>query len=257
MPPIEAIIADLDGVVFRGAAPIASAVDAFAAWRAAGIPYAFVSNNSTKSPAEMAAKLTAMGVPATEEQVVTSSTGTMRALREGWPRGGKAVVLGAPSLEQAVEAAGFVLTEDADADCVVVGLDRDLTYRRLDRAVAAVLAGAAFIGTNADRLIPESGHFAPGAGAMIAAVAAATGVTPRIIGKPGPDLIEEAIVRLGVARDRVIMIGDQVATDIAAARAAGVFAVLVETGVANPLPHVPEPDLTLADLTSLRPPLAA
>jgi 4-nitrophenyl phosphatase len=251
LPDIRGIVADLDGVVYRGNTPIESAVQSFAAWRKAGIPYCFVTNNSTRTPEEVAAKLTAMGVETSPEQVVSSATGTGVILRRTWSQGGRAYVLGAPSLIQAVEQAGFEIA-DEQVDCVVVGLDRGLTYERLGKAVDLILGGAKLIGTNPDVLLPKDNGFEPGAGALLAAIVAATRVEPIIVGKPQPHLIDDAIARLGIDHSQAIMIGDQKETDILAAQSAGVFAVLVETGVPNPAGSGITPDLIVQTLTDLR-----
>jgi 4-nitrophenyl phosphatase len=256
LPDIRGIISDLDGVVYRGNTPIDSAVESFAIWREAGIPYCFVTNNSTRTTVEVAAKLTAMGVPTSSDQVISSATGTNVILRRIWPQGGRAFVLGASSLVEAVEEAGFEIAE-ADVDCVVVGLDRSLTYDRLDRAVGLVLSGAKLIGTNPDVLLPKDKGFEPGAGSLLAAIVAATRVEPLIVGKPQPHLIHDAVARLGIDHTQAIMIGDQLETDIVAARKAGVFSILVETGVPNPVNSELIPDLTVPTLVSLELAMAA
>lgn len=250
LPDIRGIIADLDGVVYRGNTPIDSAVESFVHWREAGIPYCFVTNNSTRTTIEVAAKLTTMGVPTSPDQVVSSATGTSAILRKTWPRGGRAFVLGASSLVGAVEEAGFEIAE-SDVDCVVVGLDRSLTYERLDRAVGLVLSGAKLIGTNPDVLLPKDDGFEPGAGSLLAAIVAATRVEPLIVGKPQPHLIHDAVARLGIDHAQAIMIGDQLETDIVAAQKAEVFSVLVETGVPNPANSGVVPDLAVPTLVSL------
>ncbi|MGN7292528.1 HAD-IIA family hydrolase [Rhizobium sp. SAFR-030] len=251
LPDIRGIIADLDGVVFRGNTPIESAVQSFAAWREAGIPYCFVTNNSTRTTEEVAAKLSAMGVLTDPSQVISTATGTRGILRRTWPKGGRAYVLGAPSLEQAVVEAGFEIAEER-VDCVVAGLDKGFTYARLDRAVSLVMGGARLIGTNPDVLLPKDGGFEPGAGSILAAIVAATRAEPLIVGKPQPHLIQDAVALLGIDHGQVIMIGDQLETDIVAAQRAGVFAVLVETGVPNPSGSGITPDLTVSTLTDLQ-----
>jgi len=248
---IRGIVADLDGVVYRGNTPIESAVASFAAWRQAGMSYCFVTNNSTRTPEMVAAKLTAMGVLTRPDQVISNATGSTAMLRKTWPSGGRAFVLGAPSLHQAVKEAGFAIAEH-DVDCVVAGLDQGFTYERLSRAVRLVLGGATLIGTNPDALLPTDIGFEPGAGSLLAAIVAATRVDPIIVGKPQPHLINDAIARLGIAHSECVMIGDQVETDIVAAQGAGVFAVLVETGVPNPASGTVKPDLIVPTLAELR-----
>jgi len=251
LPDIGGIVSDLDGVVYRGAEPIPSAIEAFADWHGQGTPYCFVTNNSTRTPEAVAAMLGAMGVHCTPHQVVTSATGTAAMLRRQWPSGGRAYVLGAPSLVDAVAGAGFEVGE-TEVDCVVVGLDRALTYDRMSRAVQLVLNGAVLIGTNPDLLLPTANGFEPGAGALLTAIATSSGREPVVIGKPQPQLIHDAVAQLGVPYENVIMLGDQVATDIVAAQRAGVFAVLVQTGVPAAATEAAVPDLTVPDLNHFR-----
>ena len=238
-PPIAGVIADLDGVLYRGDAPIADAVRAFQHWEQAGTPYAFVTNNATKSANAFADKLTRMGVKTAPDQVITSSIATAAYLQTRWAPKTPVYVLGSAALAAVVEQAGFLVTEDKPA-AVVVGLDRDFTYARLRTAVRAILAGATFIGTNADILLPVEDGFDPGAGTMLAAIAAATRTQPLIIGKPEPRMIEMALERLGTPRENTVMIGDQIATDILAGQRAGLRSILVTTGVAGDASGTPD-----------------
>lgn len=248
-PEIEAVISDLDGVLYRGEAPIDDAIEAFRRWRQAGVRYCFVTNNATRSPDAFAAKLTGFGVETSPAQVVTSPVATAAYMRERWPAGGPVFVLGAQAIVAAVTDAGFTVT-DRSPQAVVVGLDRDLTYARLTVAVHAVMAGAVLIGTNADPRLPvEGGGFDPGAGSILAAVATATGATPIVVGKPEPRMIELALDRLGSSRDRTVMIGDQVGTDIVAGQRAGLHSILVTTGV--PRDDAATPDRVVDSLLEL------
>lgn len=250
LPRIAGVVSDLDGVVFRGDVAIDTAVTAFAAWARRGIPYCFVTNNSTRSPQSVAQKLNAMGVAVDADRVITSTDAALRILHARWPQGGTAYVIGAPALAQAVEAAGFAPADSA-ADCVVVGLDRSFTYDKLDKAARLVRAGAVLVGTNPDPMIPSPSGFDPGCGSIVAAVATAAGATPIIAGKPERPLIDAAIDRLGVPRASIVMLGDQVSTDIVAGQRAGLFSILVRTGVPAPAHPVAVPDLTVDDLSAL------
>ncbi len=137
LPDVAGVISDLDGVVYRGTKPIPSAVARFRSWWEQGVPYCFVTNNSTRSPEDVAAKLTAMGVPTTADQVITSAVMTAEVMARRWPEGGTAFVIGARALAEAVAKSGFSVTADR-ADAVVVGLDRDFTYAKLDRAMQLI-----------------------------------------------------------------------------------------------------------------------
>jgi 4-nitrophenyl phosphatase len=230
--PIEGFVLDLDGTVYRGDVPIESAFEALHQIRASGIPTVFMTNNSTKSRADFAAKLTRMGFTTEAEEIVNTSYATARYLVEHYERGLTAYVLGAPALCREIEEAGFVLSSHKP-DIVVIGLDRELTYVKLRTAVRAILAGAHFIATNPDKLIPDGGELDPGAGTLVAAVESATRnvTTPIVIGKPESHMPLIALELLGSRPERTVAVGDQIFTDVAAAQRAGMFGVLVETGV--------------------------
>lgn len=251
-PDIHALVLDLDGTVYRGDIPIPGAFEALARWRKHAIPVMFVTNNSTKSRAEFAAKLTRMGHPTEPEHIVNTAHATGFLLAELRPAGTRVYVVGAPALSQAVTDAGFVVSEQ-DAEVVVVGLDRALTYDKLRTAVRLILDGAEFIATNPDRLIPHGPHLDPGAGAIMAAVEAATAhvTKPLVVGKPEPTLISLALQRLGANPENSVMVGDQLQTDVQAGQRAGLFSVLVTTGVPAGAPTSVTADRVIADLTEI------
>ena len=230
LPSNAAIISDLDGVTYRGDAPIPTAVRAFQHWHEQGLPYAFVTNNSTKTAEEFADKLNRMDIPVTRDLIVTSSMVVARSIRSEIPAASRVMVIGAPSLVGAIEAQGFQIA-DREVKAVVVGLDRAFTFEKLQQAQSALLAGASFFGTNADRMLPHGTGYEPGAGSILAAIETASGVAPIVTGKPQPDLIHMALDILGSNPATTFMLGDQVETDIMAGRAAGLRTILVRTGV--------------------------
>ncbi|MCP3367682.1 HAD-IIA family hydrolase [Bradyrhizobium cajani] len=229
-PPIEGIISDLDGVVYRGSTAMADAIEAFTRWQKAGLPFCFVTNNSTHTPEDVVRKLRGFGLSIAPSEVVTSAITAAELIRANYPHLTRIYVIGAPSLVKAMRDVGLEVT-DRTPEAVVMGLDRDITHEKMRIAVEAILNGAVFIGTNPDLLLPTVSGFEPGAGATIAAVAAATQVQPSIAGKPQVSMIETALSRLGTNRASTIMIGDQVPTDIQAGKRAGLATVLVTTGV--------------------------
>lgn len=229
-PPIEGIISDLDGVVYRGNAAISDAIEAFERWQASGLPFCFVTNNSTHTPEDIVRKLETFGLSIMPKDVVTSAIATAELIRTKYPDASRVYVVGAPSLVEAIAGVGLETT-DRKPEVVVMGLDRQITHEKLRIAVEAILNGAAFIGTNPDLLLPTANGFEPGAGAMLAAVDAATQVKPLIVGKPEAHMIESALARLGTARSSTLLIGDQIPTDIQAGKRAGLPTVLVTTGV--------------------------
>ena len=249
-PVIRGIISDLDGVTYKGDDPIESAVEAFQAWQRAGLPFAFVTNNSTKSAQEFSDKLNGMGIPAVPERVITSSAVAADHLKEALPAGARVMVVGSPALASAVAARGFRLAR-TDVAAVVAGLDRAFTYEKLAQAQDAILGGAAFIGTNPDPMLPHQSGFEPGAGSILKAIETASGVAPVIIGKPAPHLVNIALEKLGTPPEATFVLGDQISTDIAAGHAAGLQTVLVRTGVRNTDPFAAVPDFDIQSLSEI------
>ncbi|QEN85367.1 HAD-IIA family hydrolase [Labrys sp. KNU-23] len=248
---LKGIVSDLDGVAYRGDSPIPDAVEAFRRWHADGIPYAFVTNNATKSAVDFAAKLTRMGIVAEPEQVFCAVSATASLMRRRWPAGARVFAIGEQPLFEALEQAGFTPAGD-DAEVVVLGFDYQLNYTKLSTAVRATLGGAAVVVTNPDLLVPVENGYEPCVGVLMAAVQAAVpSCRPIVVGKPEPLMIEEALGFLGTPREGTIMIGDQIATDILAGQRAGLRSVLVTTGVAAAARLDVTPDIEVASLLEL------
>lgn len=228
---IKGVIADMDGVLWRGDQPLPGLADFFDWLRSQDIPFALATNNSSKSPADYLQKLARMGVNTLNEgQILTSGTATASYLAAHYPPGTLIHVLGGDGLRHVIAQAGFVIAQDG-VQAVVVGVDFDLTYARLKRACQLIRGGADFIGTNADATFPLPDGLAPGAGSLLAAVSTATGRSPVIIGKPAAPMFEAALRRLGTSPAHTLMIGDRLNTDIEGALRAGLRTALVLTGV--------------------------
>jgi 4-nitrophenyl phosphatase len=225
--PINGIISDLDGVAYRDDHPIPDSVRAFRAWHERGVPYAFVTNNSTKSAAQFAAKLSGMGIPATAAQVFNTISAATNLLQQRWPPGTPVFAIGEQPLLEALEQAGYHLT-GTNAEVVVLGFDSDLNYAKLRTAIRAALEGAAIV----DVLTPVQDGYDPCVGVLTAAVVAAVpSAVPIVVGKPHPFMIEQALKHLGTSQQETVMIGDQIATDIVAGQSAGLRAILLASDV--------------------------
>lgn len=253
----DVALLDLDGVVYRGPAAVPHAVEALAAARAAGMRTVFVTNNALRRPAEVAAHLTAIGVPTPPEEVVTSAQAAARLLAERLPPGAPVLVAGGAGLRGAVEAVGLRPVQRADEEpaAVVQGFDPEITYARLAEAALAVRAGALWVASNADVTVPTDRGLLPGNGSLVALVSVATAQSPALVaGKPERALHEES-VRRSRAR-RPLVVGDRLDTDVEAGVRAGTPVLLVLTGVATaaavlraPVRH--RPTYLAADLRGL------
>lgn len=249
----DAFLFDLDGVLFRGDAPIEGASQAVSALRARGKRLAFVTNNSSRRPEAVAAHLRSVGIGAGPGEVETSALTTAALLAS---RGTKtAFVVGEDGLRSALTDAGIELA-DAGAetvDAVVVGWDRQLTYAALRDAAVFVQDGAALVATNADANYPApDGHRWPGAGAILAAIETACETTAEVVGKPNAPLLHAALRRAGGGRP--LLIGDRLDTDIEGARRLGWDSALVLTGISSRADVVAtgiQPTYVLEDLTRL------
>jgi len=245
------LLVDLDGVVYRGAEPVPGVAEVLAARAAAGDDVVYVTNNSMHYRADYVTRLASMGAPVTPDTVVSSARATALYLAEQDPPIRRVLVLGAGGLEREARDVGLEVVTAAHAatrmqqegidgyaaagepDAVLVGLDPNLTYLRLAAAADCVRAGARLIATNRDPVYPTERGMRPGAGALVAAVEATTGVTPISIGKPAPRLLEIAAHTVGRDPREAIMVGDGILTDLAAANAIGARCVFMLTGVST------------------------
>jgi 4-nitrophenyl phosphatase len=224
------LIVDMDGVLYRGKEAIPGTGAFLDFLREQGIGFLLATNNSTKTPGQYVDKLAEMGVSVRPGEILTSAQATADYLRNIAPRDTRVFVVGMDGLFSALREAGFALVED-NADYVVAGMDFNVCYERLSQATLQIRAGARFIGTNADRTFPSERGITPGAGALLALLETATGVTPTVIGKPGTALVEQALAHLGAHPSTTGMLGDRLDTDILAGRRAGLVTLLVLSGV--------------------------
>jgi len=227
----DAFLLDLDGVLYRGDDPIPKAPEAVTALRSLGKRLAFVTNNSSRTPEAVVAHLASVGVDAAPNEVETSSLTTAATLRDRSVR--RAAVIGEEGLQTALTSAGIeIVPADAAPDAVVLGWDRQVTYDDLRDASLAVQRGATLYASNDDVSYPAPGGFTwPGAGAILAALEAATGIRAEVFGKPNAPILRAALERAGGGRPLVV--GDRLETDIDGAATVGWDAALVLTGIST------------------------
>ncbi|HUR15600.1 MAG TPA: HAD-IIA family hydrolase [Mycobacteriales bacterium] len=226
----DAALLDLDGVLYVGPDPVPHAAASIAAARDAGMRAAFVTNNASRRPAAVAEHLTALGIPADPDDVVTSAQAAVRYLVARLPAGSRILVVGTDGLAEEVEAAGLRPVRDAaGALAVVQGLSTATTWEDLAEAAVAIRAGALWVAGNRDATYPSARGPVPGNGAFVAALETATGATPVVVGKPQPELHMASVERVGARRPLVV--GDRLDTDVLGARATGTDCLLVLTGV--------------------------
>lgn len=230
----DAVFADLDGVVYAGPHAIPGAPEALQRLEAAGIKLAYVTNNASRSSETVAAHLRDLGAPATAETVFGSAQAGAELLAGLVPARSRVLVTGSATLADQVRAQDLEPVSSADDGPVAViqGFDPELGWKDLAETAFAVAAGAVWVATNTDLSIPQARGIAPGNGTLVAAVAAATGRTPLVAGKPEAPLFTTAARHLGVSRPLVV--GDRLDTDILGGNTAGYATALVLTGVDTP-----------------------
>jgi 4-nitrophenyl phosphatase len=237
----------MDGVLWKGDAPIGDLPRIFARIGERGLKCGFATNNGSRTPAMYVERLAGYGVNVEPWQVLTSSLALADLLARRFPDGGPVFAIGEAGVLEALREKGFEPLPVNDAEkaiAVVMGIDRGINFDKLREATLLVRRGVPFYATNPDKTFPTPRGEIPGAGAWQAVIVTATGIEPIQAGKPGPALIELSRRRLGTPPEATLVVGDRLETDIAAGQAAGCPAALVLSGVS-----------TLAEAQAWRPPI--
>ncbi len=243
-----AVVLDLDGVVYLGKEGVPGAGRALAGIEQRGYRVVFCTNNSSRARAAAARKIRdATGYPAQIDQVFSSAMAAAHLLRNDRPR---SLVVGGQGIVEALGSIGAQVVDDwRMAEAVVVGFAPHLTYDLLKHACMAVWAGARLVATNTDPCFPSHDGMWPAAGSIVAAIEYATGQQAEPAGKPHPTMIETITDHL--PSGRIVMVGDQPATDLQLAHNAGWFSVLVLTGATKTPPSSPRPDAVLESIADV------
>ena len=252
----DALLSDLDGVVYAGPHAIPGAVESLRRLAGIGVGLGYVTNNASRSPAQVAQHLRGLGAPAEDAQVVSSSQAAAELLASLLPAGARVLITGSAALAREVELVGLLPVHSAAEGpvAVVQGFSPEIGWKDLAEASYVVADGALWVATNTDMSIPQARGIAPGNGTLVAAVAAATGQTPLVAGKPQAPLFHAAAKRL--AADRPLVVGDRLDTDILGGNNAGFATAAVLTGVDTresilAARTLERPDFILRDLTEL------
>jgi glycerol-1-phosphatase len=224
----DCLLVDLDGTVFRGSQPTEGAVQSLSEVDSRTL---FVTNNATRSAEQVAAHLRELGFDATATDVVTSAQSAAHLLAAQLPEGSPVLIVGTEALADEITAAGLrpVRKYDDDPAGVVQGLSMTIAYQDLAEAALAIRAGALWVASNVDVTLPTERGLLPGNGSFVAALRAATGAEPQVAGKPGKQLMKDAVARGDFHAPLVV--GDRLDTDIEGANAAELPSLMVLTGV--------------------------
>jgi 4-nitrophenyl phosphatase len=253
---IRNLIIDMDGVLWLGNQPMPGLVDFVDTLRRLDIHFILATNNASKSGEEYVEKLAQFNTKIHLDEILTSPQATATYLAQYAPDA-RIYVIGEPGLVSELTRRGLSVVSPESptgATHVVVGWDRNLTYAKLVEACLLIRAGATFIGTNPDVTYPDARGIIPGNGSTLAALRAATDVEPLIIGKPQPEMMLQAMQRLGSTPANTAVLGDRLDTDILGGQNAGLTALLVLSGVtsrANIETSPIKPDYVFEDIREL------
>ena len=229
---MKSIISDMDGVIYRGNKLIDGANEFVQRLISSSTKFLFLTNNSEQTPRDLKQKLEKMGIDGlTENNFITSAMATAMFLKQQ-KEYATAYVLGGGGLINELYNVGFTISQ-SNPDYVVVGKTSNFNFETLKIAVGLIQNGAKFIGTNPDMIDPTEHGFEPACGTILAAIEAASGKKPYIIGKPNSLMMMMAAKKLGVHPENSIMVGDRMDTDIVGGMEAGMKTCLVLSGVSK------------------------
>lgn len=248
---------DMDGTIYMGSTLFPYTIGFLEQLTEMGIGYSFLTNNPSRNVGDYLKRLSGMGIPATEQQMYTTSVATINFLRINHPDIKRLFILGTPSMTREFEEAGFISTADSaedEPDAVVVGFDMTLSYERLCRAAWWISQGKYYLATNPDRVCPtDQPNVLVDCGSICAAIEHAVNRNPDVvIGKPNPEFLQGLAERFDVRPDEMAVIGDRLYTDVAVALNAGAMGVLVlsgETTLEQSQKASPRPHLTVGDIS--------
>ncbi len=250
---VRGFLLDMDGTFYLSDRLLEGALRFIDLLRAQKKQFLFLTNNSSKQGRQYAEKISRLGLPLTEELVLTSGEATALYLKDRHP-GADLYLVGTPFLEDEFRQHGFRLVQQ-DPQFLVLGFDQTLTYQKLWALCDFVRAGVPYIATHPDFNCPTETGFMPDVGAMIAFVRAATGREPDlVVGKPNRLIVDTAAVKMNLQVNQMAMIGDRLYTDIALGPASGIATVLVlsgETKIEDLKDSPFEPDYTFENLAGV------
>jgi len=250
----NAVVLDLDGVIYRGGTVVPGSADAVRRMREAGRKVRFLTNNATRTSEGYAEKLRGMGIPTEPAEVLTSGMAAAFHIRKAMDLS-RVFVVGSRSLKTEMTRAGIELVDWDEAEVVVSSLDQEFTYQKLYDAMRAVRKGCPLLSTNRDPVVPDEKGFVPGAGSITVAIETAADVKAINVGKPSSIILQVAEATWGLEREHTCIVGDRLDTDMVAGNSFGWRPVLVLSGstkasdLKGDLPPVYLPAVAYRDLS--------
>lgn len=252
---INLFLFDMDGTLYLGDNLFGFTKELLAQIKAKGKRYMFMTNNSSKSVSAYIEKLKRLGIESTKEDFITSSQATAYYLKKHH-KSARLYVCGTKSLKQELMENGFTVTENIDdVDCIVMGYDTELDYKKLwDVSYMLTTRNLPYIATNPDYVCPTEWGSVPDCGSVCDMIFNATGKRPLFIGKPEPLMPQLAMEQYGYKPQETAVIGDRIYTDVKSGVNAGTLAVLVmsgETDVEILQKSDVKPDIVLSDASEI------
>ena len=222
---------DMDGTIYLDDDLFDGTLDFLHHVRETGGRYLFVTNNSSKSVSAYVEKLNRIGIPATEDDFLTSTDATILYIKEKY-QGRKFYSFGTESFTAQLKASGIDVVTDVEEGVfgIVMGNDNELTFKKLEDACKLLLDDIVYIATNPDWVCPTAFGYVPDCGSVAEMLYRATGKRPHFIGKPEPEMLLLAMDKFGYKKDEAVMVGDRLYTDIASGYNAGIDTVFVLSG---------------------------
>lgn len=223
----------MDGTIYLGGTLFDWTPGFLSTLRQLGIGYTFLTNNSSRSKQHYVEHLKQMGILIDESMMYTSADSAAHYLRDNFPEIGKLFVLGTPSLQDEMADYGYAVVND-NPEAVVVGFDTGLVYDRLCAAAYHISLGCPFVATHPDFVCPtDQPTVLVDCGSICAALTAATGIEPVVLGKPDPVMLRGILEEHNLEVDQLGMVGDRLYTDMAMAARTGALGILVLSGEAT------------------------
>jgi len=229
--PVESWLTDMDGVLVHEGYPVPGAPEFVSRLRDSGKPFLILTNNSIYTARDLQARLSRMGIDVAESAIWTSALATGQFLDNQRP-GGTAYVIGEAGLTTALHSVGYILS-DHEPDYVVLGETRTYSFEAITTAIRLINSGARFIATNPDATGPSNEGALPACGSVAALISKATGIEPYFVGKPNPMMMRSALNTINAHSETTAMIGDRMDTDILCGLEAGLFTILVLSGIST------------------------
>ena len=227
---MKTYIIDLDGTMYRGSTNIDGAREFIDYLHSKNLPYIFLTNNATRTKKQAKEHMLNLGFKdIKEEDFFTSAMATAQYIAKNYTEK-KCFMLGESGLEEALKDCNLELVQE-NASFVVVGLDRNATYKDYSKALHHILVGAKFIATNPDRLLANNGTFDIGNGAVIDMLEYASGVEAIKIGKPYQTILNILLEEKKLKKEDIILLGDNLETDIKLGYDARIETIMVCSGV--------------------------